>query len=348
MKLLLTLDFEPEYGGIQRYLADIVRHSYTSNDLVFTATSVRSKFLTGFPCTVRNFNNPAITLFKKTALLSFFFPVLKLILFGKKNITIECGNIYSALLPFFLRLDYNVYTFGTELVSLKGKYIRTLLFLLILKKAGTVYTLGHYSFSLLKQFGIQKQVTFKPPKIVIPKNVVTKKSSEMLHFLSVGRLVEHKGHDLLLDAFKRVDLNQNFKLTIAGNGPEKEKLQKKIAHPKLVQTVELKTNLSDKELQKEYLLADIFILSSRESTSGTEGFGIVLLEAMAYKTAIIASSSGGIPEVVDYDNCARLFDPKNICSLVDAIEVLGNNPAIRNHYINSAEKHLRRYYVWEE
>ena len=111
--------------------------------------------------------------------------------------------------------------------------------------------------------------------------------------------------------------------------------------------VSIKQKLSDEVLHNEFSDADIFVLPSLETSKGTEGFGIVLLEAMAYHIPIIASISGGIPEVLDNGNCGLLIKPGSVEEIVRAIKHISNNPNHAKNLANKAYKRLINYYVWK-
>jgi glycosyltransferase involved in cell wall biosynthesis len=112
--------------------------------------------------------------------------------------------------------------------------------------------------------------------------------------------------------------------------------------------VSIKRNLSDELLQKEFCSADIFVLPSLKTSQGIEGFGIVLLEAMAYHLPIVASGSGGIPEVLDNGSCGILVKPGDIDELVSSIKYVSNNPSRAESLAKNAYERLVNYYVWKQ
>jgi len=281
------------------------------------------------------------------------FAFAALLLHRKSNLIIECGNIYAALLPWFLShfikpLPYRVYTYGTEIIALKKPSAKTRLLRSALKKAQTIYALGEYTSSLLRNIGVSKSIEIVPPKITLPdRQHATSLGSNRFRILAVGRLVDHKGYDILLQAVARLPENCDWELILVGDGPQLGHLMN-IAHSYHCKNrVEFKRRIPDHELTEEYRKAAAFVLPSRETPHGTEGFGIVLLEAMAYNVPIIASRTGGIVEVLDKGACGILTEPGNVFQLTEALAKLWSNNAYGKALAQTAYQHLSTHYAWK-
>jgi len=83
--------------------------------------------------------------------------------------------------------------------------------------------------------------------------------------LSVGRLVPRKGHTYLIEAIKKlVNEGMDIKLVIVGFGPEKERLQKQAEGL----DCEIRSGISEEEVNDEYKKADLFVLPSVTDTQG--------------------------------------------------------------------------------
>src|SRR5262249_8922868 len=102
--------------------------------------------------------------------------------------------------------------------------------------------------------------------------------------LTVGRLVEKKGHETLLRAAATVnDRGRPFRLRIAGEGVEWPRLQRLVHELGLDGRVTFLGPLSESEVAREYAAADVFALGCRELANGDrDGIPNVLLEAMAH------------------------------------------------------------------
>jgi glycosyltransferase involved in cell wall biosynthesis len=166
--------------------------------------------------------------------------------------------------------------------------------------------------------------------------------------LSVGRLVAHKGHTILLDAVAKLPYIPQWHLTIAGEGPEHINLNSQLQHLSLEEHVTMTGEISDEALASIYSLSDIFILPSINTKLGIEGFGIVLLEAMAFGAVIVASRCGGIIETVgDNSDIAVLVPPGDPNALNVAILSLINDQQRRVDMAKLARRFCMERYAWK-
>lgn len=127
---------------------------------------------------------------------------------------------------------------------------------------------------------------FKPSSINNPLTLKPgpKSNGHQMKFLAVGRFSpEHKGFDLLIQAFALfAKNNQKWKLDIVGDGPIKDQLLLLISSNGL--DGQIKLHPFTNNIQTYYSSASIYVLSSR-----WEGFGLVIVEAMAHGLPIISS-----------------------------------------------------------
>lgn len=132
--------------------------------------------------------------------------------------------------------------------------------------------------------------------------------------LFVGRLAEKKGVTYLIEAMKEVDAM----LVIVGKGPLEDELKKQ-AEP-LKEKVRFLGAKTHEELQTIYASADVFAAPSVTAQDGDkEGFGLVIIEAMASGLPVVASRSGGIVDIVKENENGFLSEEKDIKQLADNI-----------------------------
>lgn len=150
------------------------------------------------------------------------------------------------------------------------------------------------------------------PKIVIlpfggdyqkfqPKISATRREGDTIQIVRLfclRRLTWRMGLEDLVAAagiIRRENPELNFQLTIGGKGPLAGLLAEQIRELGLDEVVRLAGFIPDEELPAFYRSQDIFVLPTRE----LEGFGLVLLEAMASGLPVVGSDAGAIPEVLE-------------------------------------------------
>ncbi len=137
--------------------------------------------------------------------------------------------------------------------------------------------------------------------------------------LCVGRLSHEKGHDVLLRAFAELlSGGTRATLTLVGDGPERGALEALATGLGIMQAVKFTGTLLDDALLAEMAEADLFVLPSR-----SEGFGVVLVEAMATGLPVVATRSGGPADIVGPGD-GVLVDPDDVSALAGGMaEALG-------------------------
>lgn len=154
------------------------------------------------------------------------------------------------------------------------------------------------------------------------------------YFLSVGRLTKIKGLDSIIPAFKRMP---DADLLIIGDGEEMASLQALAAD---VPNVKFLGRIPNGDLRQYYEHAVAAIMPSL----GYETFGIVLIEAFAYRAPVIARRIGPFPEIVDQSRGGLLFSTED--ELVAAMTTFLRDRQLRDATADSAYRACREY--WSE
>jgi glycosyltransferase involved in cell wall biosynthesis len=151
--------------------------------------------------------------------------------------------------------------------------------------------------------------------------------------LSVGHLIERKGHHLAIEAMPAV-LKQfpGARLLIVGQGEEQARLQALVQQLGLGDQVSLVGAVPNDQLAGWYSAADALILASSR-----EGWANVLLEAMACGTPVVATRIWGTPEVVASDAVGLMFDERCAPALAAAVCKLALQPRDRHAVRSYAE-----------
>ncbi len=143
--------------------------------------------------------------------------------------------------------------------------------------------------------------------------------------LSIGRLSKEKAHIDLIAAFNRLcERNPETKacLMIAGDGPERERLLTAAKDSSFSARITSAGQVS--EVRPYYAIADLFVLPSH-----SEGSPNVLLEAMAAKVPVVATSVGGVPEIVEPEVSALLVPPSDPSTMAAAMNRVLNDGELK-------------------
>lgn len=225
----------------------------------------------------------------------------------------HCGCYDTGMLLMLRRQKIRIFTLihGAD-IRLRAKYLgirtwlrRTFQFLLheavIANSHSTrrIFT-GRYPFT---------RVSVVHPGILTPDQ--PGQSCRERDILSVGRLVERKGFDVLLRAVAQIKQTRpRVTVTLVGDGPDRGRLEQLRDDLDLRDNVQFAQELSPDELRKAYLSHRVFCQLPRELPNGDiEGFGIVFLEAAAAGLPVVAGNSGGVADAVNDGVNGFLVDP---------------------------------------
>lgn len=165
---------------------------------------------------------------------------------------------------------------------------------------------------------LSNKINFKISKIynIIEKDnsyVKISKKSKGLKLLAVGRFIKAKNHKRLIRAVYLLKDKLNLRLTIIGEGPQKNNLEQLILNlglEKIVKILPFKKNI-----YQYYAESDIYI-----TTSLYESFGNTIVEAMHYELFIIASNCQyGPMEILQNGKLGKLINPKSPLQISEAI-----------------------------
>jgi glycogen(starch) synthase len=161
--------------------------------------------------------------------------------------------------------------------------------------------------------------------------------------LYVGRLVYEKGIHVLINAVPKVLEKVNAKFIIVGSGYMKEQLLNIVRSMKLEHKVLFLGFVDDETLLRLQKCADVSVVPSL-----FEPFGIVALEAMAAKSPLVASDTGGLSEIVDHDLTGFKAYPNNPESLAWGIKKILLDENYSNYIRENAYAKVHEKYDWEK
>ena len=162
-----------------------------------------------------------------------------------------------------------------------------------------------------------------------------------LVFGTVSGLRKIKAIDILLQAFRSVRerIPEAF-LIVAGDGPEASDLHALAQHLGIMDSIKF----LGRRLDVEMILPafDVFVMSSL-----SEGFPNAVLEAMACGVPVIATSVGGIRELVIPEETGRLVSPNSTGELAEAMIRIAENPSTRNEFSINARQYVEKHFRFE-
>ena len=163
-----------------------------------------------------------------------------------------------------------------------------------------------------------------------------------INILFVGRIEKRKGLRYLLSAYSDLKWKfPNIRLIIVGKGPLDVE-SSKIIGERNPEDVVFAGVVSEEEKLRYFATANVFCAPA----TGQESFGIVLLEAMASSTPVVASSIEGFSEVVCHNQDSLLFEPRNVEDLKKSLSILIQTPDLRERLVLNG-LHSARKYKWD-
>ena len=145
-----------------------------------------------------------------------------------------------------------------------------------------------------------------------------------LRVLGVGRLVEKKGFDVLVEACAELERRGvPFEARIVGpNGPHGDEVRARIADLGMDGRVALPGGADQEQLCTEYMNADALVQPCRLLKNDRDGIPNVLVEGMACGTPVVSTPVSGIPELITDGDNGLLVPPDDPVALADALERL--------------------------
>lgn len=210
-------------------------------------------------------------------------------------------------------------------------------YLSILPKTNCYYTANtNYTKEKLLNLGfLDERISILPESLQLNKfsiNVNRRHQNKIPVLLTVGRLVEKKGHEFGLHALSKLKKqHQKFIYYIAGSGPLEDSLKSLSKKLNLEKDVVFLGEVTQDEVIDLYNKTDIFILPCVTAKNGDkEGQALVLQEAQLSGIPVISTIHNGIPEGVKDKLSGYLVEEKDIVTLAARIKELLENSKKRH------------------
>lgn len=334
--LIATIEFPPQKGGVANYLASLAGHLPQEKVIVLAPDN--------HPQTISLEKRDGYKIYRKKIISKFpllwpkWLPLLFYLFRIVRQEKIE-AILVGQVLPVgtaalavkrILGIPFFVSCHGMDILVPQSVPRKNRILLKILAEARGIITNSHFTKRELVNLGVAEEKVV----VVYPCPGEKKEASPSVReevrrkynlqdkkiLLTVGRLVERKGHDKVVEALPKIlEYVPNVVYIVVGDGPEKEKLQVLSSKLQVQDKVMFAGEVSKEKLRAFYELCDIFIMVPRQIGSDVEGFGTVYLEANQYGKPAIAGRSGGVAEAVEDGVTGLLVDPTDVDQTAEAV-----------------------------
>ncbi len=167
-------------------------------------------------------------------------------------------------------------------------------------------------------------------------------AEQTVEILSVGRAVEKKGFDVLLDALARLDGGLHWRFTHIGGDAGLETLKAQASELGITGHVRFLGAQAFDQVLAAYQEADLFVLPCRIAGNGDrDGLPNVLLEAQSQGLAVISTTVSAVPELIVHNETGQLVPPEDPAALAAAIADLIRDPALRGRFGAAGSRRVR-------
>ncbi|MDO8805318.1 MAG: glycosyltransferase family 4 protein [Elusimicrobiota bacterium] len=251
------------------------------------------------------------------------------------------------------RLSFVFY--GSEILLLRGSAAGRAGVRFLTRFADSVTAISTYTKDVLeKDFGVTGPINVIPfgPSMdagEIPPPAGAAAPGKPFTILYVGKLIERKGPQYLVEAFSRLSAaGEDMRLVMVGDGYLREEVLKQISDAKIKDKVTVVSGLSRSELDLRYSGCDVLVFPSIIDDRGdTEGLGLAPVEALYHSKPVIASAVGGVLDVIRDGETGYLVPQRDPAALAEKILLVKNNyPAALKLAAAGREDALKRF-SWE-
>jgi glycosyltransferase involved in cell wall biosynthesis len=181
-----------------------------------------------------------------------------------------------------------------------------------------------------------------------PAPTTSRSVTDPFNLLFVGRLVRRKGVDVLLNALVHLRDDPRLHVHVVGEGPERKPLMAEASRLGVDNLVTFEGSVSAERIEEFFASCDALVLPAIVTETGeTEGLGVVLLEAMGYHKPVIASSAGGITDIVIDGETGLLSPPGDAAALARTISSAMDDPARMQRLAEQGFSHAKSEFGWD-
>ena len=353
--------FPPQVGGISTMMAEICKELGERRVAVLTGVKERAEE----PALGRvRIHRMDAELPSRSSIGTFrLITSLGLALVRERPSVLQYATLEDAYLAYWthkaLRIPHVMYAHGNELLAAgRSSWSKPRAALLA---SSCVVANSRYTEGLLRNLGLHEdRIRVVHPGCDLdrfrPVQTTEEERARLLNgrpdarlLLTVGNLVERKGHDTVIRALPLLT-NQGHDVVylIAGDGPNRSALQLLGESLGVSDRVVFLGRVNTSQLPLLYSAADIFIMVSRERLEhcDVEGFGIVFIEAAACGTPSIGGRSGGVTDAVVDGVTGLLVEPLDVAAVAGSIDRLLANRDLARQLGDAARHRAASQFSW--
>lgn len=252
----------------------------------------------------------------------------------------------SMIVSINLGIPYTVTTHAYDIFSYKNDLLR-----ITSQTADQIVTISEFNKSAI----LEKISTLKHDKIKVIHCGIdlsyfqasqNKMNGEIFRIISVGSLVEKKGHEYLIRACSKLrDEGFKYQCVIVGEGELRQGLQALIDDLKLKDQVVLAGSQTQIWVRDQLCKSDLFVLACVTTGSGNrDGIPVAIMEALSMHVPVVSTSLSGIPELIRHEETGLLVPEMDVAALATEIRSLINNSDLRKKYAENGRELIKQEY----
>jgi colanic acid/amylovoran biosynthesis glycosyltransferase len=203
----------------------------------------------------------------------------------------------------------------------------------LFESADAVTANSEYTLKKVEELGGPRGKLHKLPVGLDPREICFRerrlKPGEPVRILTVGRLVEIKGHEYAIRAMARLrEQGRSVRYVIVGDGPLRKKLETLVKDLNAEEIVAFHGAADSSEVGRLMNEAHLFVLASVSIEGDQEGQGLVLQEAQAWGLPVVATNHGALPEGLLPDRSGWLVPERDVSALAERLGHLIEHPEL--------------------
>jgi phosphatidylinositol alpha-1,6-mannosyltransferase len=344
MPILLTFDYPPARGGIQKYAERLANELAALNfrTVVIAPTSPGSAtYDAAERSSIRRFSAGRGPLRVLAAALYF----LRWHRAAGDGHTIALSWLpaaAAAIFPRRLRGELTIVVHGTELDVAPGS-ARDRLMRFVFSRADHVVANSHFVAERARRLGLAQTIDIAWPGV--DQRECERFPAATPTIVFVGRLIARKGIDRLIAAISLLG-RRDIELHVIGDGPQRAALEALAAELKVADQVRFCGQVDDRARDRALAQAWCFAMPARNEGGDVEGFGIVYLEAAMAGLPSIGGRGNGADDAIVDGETGFLVDGGDARAIADAVALLIDDPQRAAAMGRAARERAQRTFSW--